>query len=145
MWRPNNRMKSSFAAKSIPGLTTKCMKHHVKRYLEDNSSDSIILYVRTSNLKNKESAEDIANDIIDLAISIRKEKTNVFVSGLTVRNDRLNDKGKNVNNLLKRKCDEEKIYFVASTNINVSILNNSGQHLNESGTRILIIIFVLVW
>ena len=54
-----------------------------------------------------------------IAIFIRNEKTNVFVSGLTVRNDRLNDKGKNVNSLLKRRCDEEKICFVDNTNINV--------------------------
>ena len=29
---------------------------------------------------------------MDIAIFIRNEKTNVFVTGLTVRNDRLNDK-----------------------------------------------------
>ena len=74
--------------------------------------DSIILHVGTSNLKNKESVEDIANVIMDIEISIRNEKINVFVSGLTVRNDRLNDKGKSVNSLLKRKCDKEKICFV---------------------------------
>ena len=44
-----------------------------------------------NNLKNKESVEDIANDIMDIAIFITNEKTNVFVSSLTVRNDRLND------------------------------------------------------
>ena len=44
---------------------------------------------------------------MDLEISIRNE-INIFVSGLTVQNDRFNDKGKNLNSLLKRKCDEEK-------------------------------------
>ena len=109
------------------------MKHHVKECLEDNSHNSIILHVGTNNLKNKESVEDIANDIMDVAISIRNEKNNVFVSGLTVRNDRLNNKGKNVNSLLKRKCDEEKICFAGNTNINVGMLNNSGLHLTERG------------
>ena len=127
-------MKSSVAVKSIPAATTKGMKHHVKGCLEDNSPDSIILHVRTNNLKNKESVEDIANDITDVAISIRNEKTNVFVSGLTVRNDRLNGKRKNMNSLLKHKCDEEKICFVDNTNIDVGMLNNSGLHLNERGT-----------
>ena len=83
-----------------------------------------------NNLKDKESVEDISNDIMDMAISIRNEKTNVFVSGLTVRNDRLKEKGKSVNSLLKRRCDEEKICFVDNTNINVGMLNNSGLHLN---------------
>ena len=67
-------MKSSVAAKSIPGATTKGMKHHVKGCLEYNSPDSNILHVGTNNLKNKESVEDIANDIMDVAISIRNEK-----------------------------------------------------------------------
>ena len=114
-------MKPSVAVKPILGATTKGMKHHVKRCLEDNSPDSIKLLVETNNLTNKEYVEDIANDIMDLAVSIRNEKTNVFVSGLTVQSDRLNDEGKNVNSLLKRKCDKEKICFVDNTYINVGI------------------------
>ena len=72
----------------------------------------------------------IVNDIMDVAISI----TNVFVSGLTVQNDRLNYKRKNVNSLLKGKCDKGKICFIDSTKINVGMLNNNGLHLNEPGT-----------
>ena len=49
---------------------------------------SIFVFIAgANNLKDKESVEDIANDIMGMAISIRNEKTNVFVSGLTVRND----------------------------------------------------------
>ena len=125
-WRLNKRIKSSVAVKSIPGATTKGMKHHRKVCLGDNSPDSIILHVGTNNLKNKESVEDIANNIMDVAKFIRNEKIHVFVSGLTVRNDRLNDKGKNVNSLIKRRCDVESI--VNNTNINVGMLNNSCHH-----------------
>ena len=67
-------MKPSVAVKSIPDATTKGMKHHIKGCLEDNSPDSVILHVGTNNLKNKESVEDIANDIMDVAIFIRNEK-----------------------------------------------------------------------
>ena len=118
-WRLNKRMKFSVAVKSIPGATTKGVKHHIKGCLEDNSPDSIMLHVGTNNLKNKESAESIANDIMDVAIFIRNEQTSVFVSCLSVRNDRLNDRGKNMNSLLKRRCDEEKICFVYNMNNNV--------------------------
>ena len=142
-WRLNKRMKFSVAVKSIPGTATKGVKHHIKGCLEDNSPDSIMLHVGTNNLKNKESAESIANDIMDVAIFIRNEQTSVFVSGLSVRNDRLNDKGKNVNSLLKRRCDEEKICFVYNTNNNVGMLNNSGLHLNERGTTRLVNNFCL--
>ena len=114
------------------------MKHDIKGCLEDNSPDSIILHVGTNNLKNKESVEDIANDTMDIAIFIRNEKTNVFVFSLTIRNDRLKDKERSVNSLLKRRCDKEKICFVDNTNINVGMLNNSGLHLNERGTTRLV-------
>ena len=138
VWRLNKRMKSSVAVKSIPGVTTKGMKHHMKGCLEDNSPDLIILHVGTRNLKNKESVEDIDNDIMDVETSIKNEKTNVFVSGLTIRIDRLNKKGKNVNSLLKRKCDEEKTSFDDNTNINVGKLNSRVLHLNERGTMRLV-------
>ena len=137
-WRFNKRIKSSVAVKSFSGATTKGMKHHMKGCLEDNSPDSIILHVGTRNLKNKESVEDIDNDIMDVEISTRNEKTNVFVSGLTVRIDRLNNKGKNVNSLLKRKCDEEKTSFDDNTNVNVGKLNSRVLHLNERGTTRLV-------
>ena len=81
---------------------------------------------------------------MDVAIFIRNEKTNIFVSGLTVLSDRWNNKGKNVDSLLKRRCDEEKICFVDNTNINVGMLNNSSVHLNERETTRLVIITVLV-
>ena len=81
---------------------------------------------------------------MDVAIFIRNEKTNIFVSGLTVLNDRWNNKEKNVDSLLKRRCDEEKICFVDNTNINVGMLNNSSLHLNERETTRLVIITVLV-
>ena len=61
-WRLSKRMKSSVPVKSIPGATTKGMKHHIKESLEGNSPDSIILHVGTNNHKNTESAEDIANE-----------------------------------------------------------------------------------
>ena len=81
---------------------------------------------------------------MDVAIFIRNEKTNIFVSGLTVLNDRWNNKEKNVDSLLKRRCDEEKICFVDNTNINVGMLNNSSVHLNERETTRLVIITVVV-
>ena len=62
-WKLSKRMKSSGAVKSIPGATTKGMKHHIKGCLEDNSPDSVILHVGTNNLKNKEFVEDITNDM----------------------------------------------------------------------------------
>ena len=75
---------------------------------------------------------------MDLEISIKNEKTNVLMYGITVQNDRVNDKGKNVNSLLKRKCGDEKICLVDNTKVPVSMLKNSGLHLNERRTTHLV-------
>ena len=56
-----------------------------------------------------------------------------YLSGLTTQNDRLNDKGKNVNSSMKRKHNVEKM-FADNMNINVGMLNKSGLHLNDCRT-----------
>ena len=109
------------------------MKHHVRGCLEENSPDTAIIHFGTNNLKNNESAEDIATDIMNLAISVKSKKKTVVVSGLW-----FNDKGNNVNRLLKRRCEVEKIVFVNNSNITVPMLNHSGLHLNEGGTARLV-------
>ena len=86
------------------------MKHHVRGFLEENSPDTAIFHFRNNNLKNNENAEDI----------VKNEKKIVVVSGITVENDKFNDKGKNVNSLLKRKCEGEKIVSVDNSNITVN-------------------------
>ena len=137
-WRLNKRMKSTVHVKSIPGSTTKVMKHHVRGFFKDNSPDTVILHFGTNNLKNNESTKDIVTDIMNLAISVKKEKKNCSTLCIIVRNDKLNDKGKNVNSLLKRKCEVEKIVFVNNSNIIVSMLNHNGLHLNERRTTRLV-------
>ena len=79
----------------ILGATAKGMKHHVRVCSEDNSLYMAILHFGTNNLKNDESAEDIATDMMSLAISVKTEKKKLVVSDINVRNDKFNDKGKN--------------------------------------------------
>ena len=74
----------------------------------------------------------------DKKLTETKESKTTVVSGIPVRNDKLNGKGKNVNPLLKRRCEVEKIVCADNSNITVSILNHSGLHLNEGGTTRLV-------
>ena len=83
-WRLNKIMKSTGHVKSIPGATTKGVKHHVRGCLEGSSPDAAILYFRANNLKNNKDPEDIATDIISLSISVKNEKKTLVVSGITV-------------------------------------------------------------
>ena len=75
---------------------------------------------------------------MNVAISVKNEKRTVAVSGITVRNDKFNDKEKNVNRLLKPRCEVEKIIFVDNSKITVTMLNHSGLNLNERGTTRLV-------
>ena len=54
------------------------------------------------DLKSEESAEKIANNIINVTLSLLKIKKHFYVSGLTVRYDKYERKGKEVNVILKK-------------------------------------------
>ena len=58
------------------------MKNHVRGCLEENSPDTVILHFGTNNLKNNESAENIATDIIDLARSVENEEKFAVASSI---------------------------------------------------------------
>ena len=66
--------------RSIPGVTTKGMTHHVKGCLEDISPDFIILHHGTNDLNGNNTSEEIADKILNLAASIKTSKNKVFVS-----------------------------------------------------------------
>ena len=96
-WRLNKRMKSNVAVISVPDASTNGMIHYVKGCLEDISSDTVILHHGTNDLKSGNTSEKIATDIVNLALTIQNEKTKVFISGLTIRNDNLDKRRKKVN------------------------------------------------
>ena len=58
------------------------MKNHVRGCLEDNSPDTVILHFGSNNLKNNESAENIATDIIDLVRSVENEEKFAVASSI---------------------------------------------------------------
>ena len=64
------------------------------RCLEDESPDTLLLHHVTIDPRSQELAERIANDIINVALSAKYKKNTVYVSGLTVRNDKYDRKGK---------------------------------------------------
>ena len=137
-WRLNKRMKSNVAVISVPDASTNGMIHYVKGCLEDISSDTVILHHGTNDLKSGNTSEKIATDRVNLALTIQSEKTKVFISGLTTTNDNLDKKRKEVNQSLERKFLVEKLGFIDNQKINLKILNQSGFHLNEYGTRRLV-------
>ena len=137
-WRLQKRMKSSVSVRSIYGGTTKSMVYHVKGCLEDMTPDSIIIHHGANDLNNKKvTAEVIGEKIINLAVSVKKNVENV-ISGLTVRNDKWNEKGINVNDYIKNNCEKHNLEFIDNSNVSLNMLNSSGLHLNEYGTTRLV-------
>ena len=70
---------------------------------------------------------------MNLAVSIKISKNQVFISGLVIRKDKLNKKGNEVNELLKNKCGISQLSFIYNKNISLGMLKKSGIHLNEYG------------
>ena len=98
---------------------------------------SIILHCGTNDLRSQASAENIAEEIIELAKAMKTEVNTVFVSGLVARGDRWNAKVCEVNRFLTRRSQEEDLQFIDNSNITSEHLNRSLLHLNPEGTRLL--------
>ena len=113
------------------------MAHHVKGYLGGISPDTVILHHGSNDLKSGDTSEKTATAIIKLALTIQIEKNKVFISGLTIGNEFLHKRRKEVNKILESKCLVEKLSFIDNQNINLKMLNQSGLDLNEYETRIL--------
>ena len=65
-------------------------------------------------------------------------QTKVTISELVLRTDdeKLNDKVKNVNELLKESCDNNNLSIIGHADIDGQCINQSGVHLNKKGTSL---------
>ena len=106
----SKRIRSSLSVRSIPGASTNDMAHHVKGCLEDISPDTVILHNMKNDLKSRSTSQKNAIDIVNLALTIRSEKK-TFSSEVTIRNDNLDKRRKEVTQFLERKFSVYKIKF----------------------------------
>ena len=134
----NKRIKSTVSVRSFPKVLTNGMVHNVKGWLEHISADTVILHHGANDLKSGNTSEKIATNKANLALTVQRGKTKVFISGWTIRNDNLDKRRKKVNQLLERKCLIEKLISINNQNINLKILNQSRLHLNDHGIRKLV-------
>ena len=126
--------KDKVYIKSFSGATNECMVDYIKPTLKYDP-DVIILHCGTNDLKSDiKNAEDIANDVMNLAKNMKYDNKEIIISGLVCRNDSLPDKGSDVNNLFKAKCNEVSLLFCDNCNVSRNHSNASGLHLNAKGT-----------
>ena len=64
----------------------------------------------------------------------------VYISSLIIRNDKLDKKQKEVNDFIKQQCLINHLCFIDNESINFRMLNKSSLHLNENGTKRLVIV-----
>ena len=130
-WCLHKRMRSTVSVGSIPGARTKSMLHHGKGCLKHTFPDFIILNDGTNDLNGNSASQGVAEKILNLATLIKTSKNQVFVSNVVIRKDKLNEKGNEVNELLKNKCGIRQLSFIDNKNISLGMLNKSGIHFNE--------------
>ena len=127
--------------KSFSGATTECMYDYVKPSLK-YKPDVVILHTGTNDLRREDEPVTIVNNIIELVKNIHSDTTNVIISGITARNDKLQDKVNRVNSLLETECNKRNIGFIKNENIDPgNDLNRSKLHLSRRGTSKLAINF----
>ena len=86
----------------------RCMKDHSELPLRENTNH-FILHVGTNNLYSDREREIITKSIVDIDSSMKKEKDNVNISNIVIRNDDLKGKTTEVNEHLKLLCKERNI------------------------------------
>ena len=100
--------------------------------------ERVILHVGTNDLRSSKPADVIANEIIDLAKSIKRQENDITISSIVARGDHLNDKANETNNILKSLCYKNNFDFINNSNMWPNRhLSRDNLHLNLYGTQTL--------
>ena len=119
--------------KPFPRTHTKAMKHYVSPDLE-KKPDQVVLHTGINDPKSVSSAEETANEITLLALSVKEKGHQNAVSGILPHGDRFSKKAKDVNECLEIKCKGRSIDFISHKNVNTrSHLNQDRLHPNRKG------------
>ena len=86
--------------KPFPGGRTKAMRYYVSPDLAKNPR-LIIIHTGTNDLKSVSSREEIFNEIISLALSMKEKDHQIVVLGIVPRGDRFFKEAKDVNECLE--------------------------------------------
>ena len=78
----------------------------------------VIFHAGTNDLKSNQNSLDIANEIMNLVKNIKISGTEVSISSLIPRGDRLSEKGKKVNKELQEKSNAKNFAFIVHKNMN---------------------------
>ena len=119
--------------KHFSGAKIDDMKHYVKPTQEKQPAQ-IIVHIGTNDLSSNKNSDEIADEIVNFAKSIKTDENSIVISSIVPRKDRLNNKAKEVNLHLKEKCEANNLSLIEHHNINpYRHINAKGLHLNNYG------------
>ena len=128
--------------KGFPGAKTECMEDYAQPTARENP-DHILIHVGTNDLPSRRQPDVIAEDIIQLALKLNTNSSDISISNIVTRNDQYKKKASAVNDKLKNLCREKNLHYIDHSNsIDTRHLNGSKLHLNVKGTKILFSNFV---
>ena len=84
----------------------RCMQDNVQPTLRENP-DHKIIHVGTNDLVSNTPAEKVAESIIGLASTLKSDSCSVAISSITIKNGKHRNKVAQVNQSLKRLCQEK--------------------------------------
>ena len=113
-WKLKKSLKENVQVKAFHGASIEDMKHYIIPTKEEEPN-VVILHAGTNNLKNNQTPESVASDIID--VSLCTAHNDVIISGIFHRNDEKDQKVSEVNDHLKRMCNEKKMFFLDNDKI----------------------------
>ena len=124
-----------FLVKVRPFTTAKTidMYDHLKPTLRDFDPGLFIIHVGTNDLPLNKTSNEIAEEIVNLAESVKKTSSNILISDIVTREDGYKTKADEVNKILEEICGKKGIPLIQNNDINSkNHLNRSRLHLNDT-------------
>ena len=121
-----------FVVRFFLGAKTDDMESYIKPTLK-SKPERIIIHCGNNDLNNN-TPQSIVDNILSLAKSSQQENNTILVFSIVPRKDHLDKKGKKVNFILEKRCNEMNLAFTSNGNIRTRYhYNYDGLHLNDKG------------
>ena len=115
------------------------MYDHLQSTLRAFSPGLFIIHNGNNDQPLNKASNKIAEEILNLAKSVKKTSSNIVISSIVTREDDCKTKVDKVNKMLEEICGKKGIPLIRNDNINPKRrLNRSRLHLNDTGVTVLV-------
>ena len=94
------------------------MYDHLKPTLRDFNPGLFIIHVGTNDLPLNKTSNKIAEEIVNLAESVKKPSSNTVISDIINREGGYKTKADEVNKILEEICGKKGVSLIRNNNIN---------------------------